>query len=299
MSNKIIAIVGPTASGKTNTSIKLAKIFKGEIVSFDSMQVYKGMPILTQTPLKAQMQGVKHYLINKISPSKEFSAAMFISEAEKIIKKIFKDKRQPILVGGTGLYLKALVDGLFPAPGRDEKLRGKLEKKAAELGPGALHDELKALDKDASLKIHPNDTRRIIRALEIYYLTGVPMTEHKKNTKGLKDLYEIEVLGIDMDRAELYKRIDARVEKMFEDGIVDEVKKVLKKKLSLTAKSALGINEIKGYLSGEYGIEEAKGLLKKNTRNYAKRQMTWFRADKKIRWFTSGEGIISYCRADI
>lgn len=299
MKNSIIVIVGPTASGKTNTAIKLAKTINGEVISCDSMQIYKGMPILTQAPSKKDLKEVSHYLIATLPPEREYSAAQFRETATGLIKAIIKKGKTPIIVGGTGLYVKALIDGLFPSPQKDLDLRKKLEQKTEIYGSAALHKELSEKDPGAASRIHPNDTRRIIRALEIYELTGIPMSRHKKNTRGLsheKDLYEVLFMGLAMSRKELYGKIDTRIDKMFKNSLVKEVKKLLKKKLSITAKSALGIKEIAGYISGDYKIEVAKELLKKNTKRYAKRQLTWFKADKRIRWFDNGEGVISYCR---
>ncbi|MDD5438756.1 MAG: tRNA (adenosine(37)-N6)-dimethylallyltransferase MiaA [Candidatus Omnitrophica bacterium] len=296
MTNRLIIIVGPTASGKTETACKLARAVNGEIISADSMQVYKGMEILSQAPRNEDLGGIPYYLVSHVDPEKEYSAALFAGEASGLITEIVRRKNIPVITGGTGLYVRALIDGLFPAPPKDVALRKRLETKALEEGGAALHQELLLCDPESAGNIHPNDTKRIIRALEIYYLTGIPKSAHVKDTVGIKDNYEVIMAGIDLTRPGLYERIDRRVEKMFSQDIVGEVKRLRGLKLGITAGMALGIQEITGYLDGAYGLDEAKGLLKKNTRRYAKRQMTWFRADKRVRWFSDGEGVISYCR---
>jgi tRNA dimethylallyltransferase len=227
----------------------------------------------------------------------EFSAAEFVRRSTVVIKELIKKGKIPVFAGGTGLYVKALIDGLFPSPAKDNDLRHQLESEASALGTGYLYNILKEKDPDSASLIHANDLRRIIRALEVYYLTGVPISEHKKNTRGIKDDYEIVYAGLSMGRELLYKTIDERVDKMFEDGLVEEVKKVIGSKLSMTAGLALGIREVRGFLEGEYPENTARELLKQNTRRYAKRQLTWFGADKRIRWFDEGKSVIDHCRA--
>jgi tRNA dimethylallyltransferase len=175
-------------------------------------------------------------------------------------------------------------------------LRKKLESEAAKYGSASLYGELKEIDSETSHNIHPNDTRRIIRALEIYYSTGIPASAHKKNTKGIKDFYEITQLGLNIPRQELYKKINTRVEKMFRDGLVSEAKALFRTNLSITANSAIGVKEIRDYLGGKYNLSQTKELLKKNTRRYAKRQSTWFKRDERIKWFRDGKSLINYCR---
>ena len=299
MNDKIVAVVGPTASGKTGAAVRLASILNGEIVSCDSMQVYKDMPVLTQCPSEEELAAAGHHLVSHVAPEEEYSAAAFAKEAAAIIESVCRGGRVPIITGGTGLYLKALVDGLFPSPAKNTELRERLLKDAEKEGPSYLYDRLKAADPDTAAKVHPNDAKRIIRALEVFYLTGVPMSVHKKNTEGIKGRYKITMFGINPPRPILYERINARVDRMIENGAVDEVRCLLGRKLSITARFALGIKEITGYIEGEYDMETAKELLKQNTRRYAKRQLTWFRADKRIRWFDEGEGIINHCRNGI
>jgi tRNA dimethylallyltransferase len=278
----VIFLVGPTASGKTNLSIKLARKLNAEIISCDSMCVYKGMDILTSKPCASERKKVRHHLIDITQPAKEFSVAEYRHMALERIEKILRRKKTPLFVGGSGLYVKAVVDGLFPSAEKDLKFRKRQERLAGKYGKTYLYRKLKKIDPDRAEKIHPNDLRRIIRALEIYHTEKKKPSELKRFTEPLK--YNFKIFGLQLDRQKLYKNIDTRVEEMFKKGIVSEVKKLSGKKLSMTAKKALGYGEVLGYLKGEYSLEEAKELLKKNTRHFAKKQLTWFRGDKRIRW---------------
>lgn len=286
----LIFIVGPTATGKTRLAVKLAKKIKGEVVSADSMQIYKGMAILSQAPSRPEMKNIRHYLVGSLDPQKEYSAASFIKTAVKIIKSIIKRKKIPVIAGGSGLYIKALIDGIFPSPEADIKFRKKTARFVAENGSKILHDRLSKIDPDSAASIHPNDARRIIRALELYHSTGRTMTELKNETRGLKDKYAIKIFGLNEGiREKLYSKIDSRVDEMFEDNVIGEVKRLREKKLSKTAGAVLGLKEIEGYLKGEYDLDTAKSFMKMNTRRFAKRQLTWFRADKRIKWFDIGK----------
>jgi tRNA dimethylallyltransferase len=277
-------LVGPTASGKTKVSIKLAKKLNAEIISCDSMCVYKDMDILTSKPSASDRKKVKHHLVDIILPTREFSVAEYRRMALEKIKEIIKRKKTPLFVGGSGLYVKAIINGLFPSSTKDLKFRKKQEALAKKYGKFYLYKKLKKIDIARAEKIHPNDVRRIIRSLEIYYTERKRPSELDRNTEPLE--YDFKIFGLKIDRSELYKNIDDRVDYMFEIGIVKEIKKLSKKKLSMTAKKALGYNEVLGYLKGKYSLEEAKELLKKNTRHFAKRQLTWFRSDKRIIWFS-------------
>jgi tRNA dimethylallyltransferase len=281
----VLAIVGPTASGKTRLTVKLAKKIKGEIVSCDSMQVYKSMAVLSQAPAASEMNKIRHHLVGMLDPREEYSVASFRAKATKLIADILKRKKIPIIVGGSGLYVKALVDGLFPSPEADEKFRKKMHSFVSKYGSPELHKKLVAVDPVSAKHIHPNDARRIIRALEIYHQTGKTMTELKAMTKGLKDNYVVNIFGLTAPRDTIYENINKRVDRMFASGAVEEVKRLKKRRLSKTAQAVLGYKEIVRYLGGEYDIDAAKEALKKNTRNFAKRQWTWFRADRRIRWF--------------
>lgn len=281
----VLFIVGPTAIGKTSLSIELAKKIGAEIVSCDSMQIYKKMRILNQAPSKKYRTFVKHHLVEKLDPREEYSVAEFIKEASGAIEKILKKKKTPIVVGGSGLYVKSLVDGLFMSPEADEVFRKKMASFAKRCGKVKLHRRLFKIDPVSAGRIHPNDIRRVIRALEIYDSTGKTMTELRSQTKGLKDRYRIKIFGLNMGRENIYSAIDLRVDRMFEEGLIEEVKRLLRSKVSKTAGLALGVKEVAGFLKKEYDIDQAKYLLKRNTRHFAKRQLAWFRADKRIRWF--------------
>lgn len=283
--SKVIFIVGPTAIGKTCLSVKLARRIGGEIISCDSMQVYRGMSVLSQAPRAIDKKKVKHHLVGILDPEKEYSVASFRESAVRIIRSIMDRKKIPILVGGSGLYVKALIDGLFPSPRADLAFRKRMEKKASAYGSSRLYAELVKVDPGAAKAIHPNDTRRIIRALEVYNTTGRTMTELKQDTHGIEEIYDIRIFGLIKSREDIYSNIDSRVDEMFESGVAGEVKRLRKKRLSKTAKAVLGFKEICAYLDGEYGIDEAKARIRMNTRRFAKRQLTWFRPDKRIVWF--------------
>lgn len=288
MRRKIVFIVGPTATGKTEISLALAKKINAEIISCDSMQVYRGMDILTAKPSASLRKIIPHHLLGILCAEKEYNASKYYRDASRQIRKIQGKGKVPLVVGGTGLYMSILIDGIFKVKAKlkdeAERARKKLLRQAEEHGSKWLYRRLLKIDREAAAKIHPHDARRIIRALEVFVATGQPISQLQKQRRGLSQDYQIKIFGLDMERDKLYQRIDRRVEKMFARGLVSEVKRLLKMKLSLTARYALGIREIKGYLDGAYGLEGAKQLLKKNTRNYAKRQITWFRKDKRINW---------------
>ncbi|NQT46815.1 MAG: tRNA (adenosine(37)-N6)-dimethylallyltransferase MiaA [Candidatus Omnitrophica bacterium] len=281
---KVVFVIGPTAVGKTEVSVKLAEEFSGEIISCDSMQVYKGMEISSQAPSITEQRKIPHHLIGILSPTEEYSVADFRERAQAIIDEIHKRKKIPFVIGGSGLYIKALLDGLCSAPSADWRIRRRLQRDVEAQGEGALFERLKDVDPETALKVHPNDTRRIIRALEVYELTRLPLSKHKEKTEGIFEKYDIRLIGLGMPRPKLYKRIEERVEEMFGKGLAEEVARLKSIKLSLTARSALGYKEITGFLEGEYDLERAKYLLKRNTRRFAKRQLGWFRPDKRITW---------------
>jgi tRNA dimethylallyltransferase len=287
--DRIIFLVGPTAIGKSEIAVRLAKKIKAEIISCDSMQLYKKMDIITSKPSSALRKSVPHHLIDIIPVNKEYNVSKYYRDTGRQIKEILKRKRAPLIVGGTGLYMSILVDGLFKNKASGKAARERLYKQAEDKGSGYLHKRLNAVDPEAAAKIHPNDTKRIVRALEVFEVTGKPISKLQKQRRGLSQIYKIKIFGLNMPREELYRRIDKRVDKMFSEGIVNEVKRLLKSKLSKTANYAIGIRELKGYFDGLYDLEEAKRLIKKNTRQYAKRQMTWFRKDKRINWIEVGE----------
>ena len=278
----VFFLVGPTASGKTKLSFELAKNLNAEIISCDSMCVYKGMDILTSKPSALDRKKTKHHLVDIISPAKEFSVAKYRLMALDVIEDILKRGKTPLFVGGSGLYVKAVVDGLFSSNKKDAGFRKRQEQLAEKYGKIYLYNKLKKIDPVTAKKIHPNNLRRVIRALEIYHTERKRPSELKQKTEPLR--HKVNIFGLKIDREELYENIDHRVDHMFEQGLAREVKNLSKRKLSLTAKAALGYKEVLGYLKGKYSIDEAKELLKRNTRRFAKRQLTWFRADKRIQW---------------
>ena len=280
----LVFLAGPTAVGKTAVSIHLARLLNAEIISCDSMQVYKGMDIGTGKPLLSKLRQVQHHMISIVSPLRNFSVADFRNKAIDCIKLIEARDKKVIFAGGTALYMKALIDGLFPSPRADYALRRELLGKEKLNGIGYLHKELYKVDRPSAKLLHPNDTRRIIRALEVYIKTGMPMSVLKKRTKGLKQKYDIKIFCLNRDRQELYRMIEDRINRMFRKGLLAECKKLKKKRLSMTAKKALGYKEIFDYLDNKINLKDAKELIKKNTRNFAKRQLSWFRNDKRIEW---------------
>lgn len=284
----VIFIVGPTAIGKTEFALKLARRVQGEIISCDSMQIYKGMDILSQSPGPAETKKVHYRMVRFLSPTREFDAASFRNKAAGLIDDIIKRKKVPIVVGGSGLYVKGFIDGLFPSPKIDLKFREDLYDYASRCGSSRLHKKLEKIDGKSANLIHPNNVRRIVRALEIWRSTGKTMTELKSRTKGIADKYRIKMFGLTAAREEIYSNINNRVDNMFAAGVINEVKKLSKKSLSRTAKAVIGFKETIGYLKGGYDLETAKELMKRNTRRFAKRQLTWFRADSRIKWFDVG-----------
>jgi len=287
--DKLIFLVGPTAVGKSEAAVRLAKKIKAEIVSCDSMQIYKGMDIITSKPSATLRKQVSHHLINNIPAEKEYNVSQFRSAALKKIKEIIQKKKTPLLVGGTGLYMTILLDGIFKAKAENIEVRNRLYRTAQKYGSAYLYGRLKKVDPAAAAKIHPHDTRRIVRAIEVFQTSGKPISELQKQRKGLADDFKVKIFCLNMDRDKLYRRIDERVDKMFARGLLKEVKKLLKIKLSKTAAYAIGLRELKGYFAGLYDLEEAKRLIKRNTRHYALRQLTWFRKDKRIKWIEVGE----------
>ena len=277
--------MGPTASGKTQAALEISKIIPCEMISCDSMQVYRGMPILTQAPAVKIRGQLKSHLVSFLNPSEEYSAARFREDARRLIPGILKRKKVPLVVGGTGLYLRALLDGLFASAGpvfRDEAYRQKLNAAQEKHGGDFLHQKLEAVDPVSAKKIHPNDVRRLVRVLEIYHLSGKSFSEQKTNRSGVRGLYDVRIYLLDHDRRALYERINGRVDAMIKEGLIGEVKRLLGKKMSMTAGMALGFREISSYLAGKISLPEALEALKKNTRRYAKRQLSWFRHEKGV-----------------
>ena len=282
--SKIIFIVGPTATGKTEASFLLARKLGAEIVSADAMLVYDQSKIITSKPPVHMLKEVKHYFVGMVSVEKSYSVFDYFLSASRVIEDLVNKDIPVIVCGGSGLYVKAILDGIFEGPGKDENLRKKLAEAAQVHGNEYLYHRLEEVDPKSAKKISSGDLRRIIRALEVYYLSGKPLSEKKKETSGLWDKLSIKIFGLRLKRKNLYQRINKRTDDMLDQGAVDEVRYLLGLNLSLTAKKMLGISEIGRFLNGDLSQEESKEVLKKNTRNFAKRQVTWFRKDKRIQW---------------
>ena len=285
---KLIAVVGATASGKTALSIELAKRLDGEIISCDSMQIYRHMDIGTAKPAMEERQGIPHHMIDILEPHESFSVSDFVERARDCITDITNRGKLPILVGGTGLYIDSVINGVDFAPSEvDIKYRESLHKKAAgNYGNLHLHNMLAERDPVSAEKIHPNNVRRVIRALEILHSTGKTKSEQDKLAKPEKSPYKSMIFGIDMPRDELYERINKRVDIMVEAGLVDEVKGLLNMGISLdtTAMQAIGYKELASYINGDCALEFAVEKIKQESRRYAKRQITWFSKNSKINW---------------
>ena len=284
MTPPLYIIIGPTAVGKTKYAIELAKKVGGEIISADSMQVYKCMDIGTAKPSKRAMRGIPHHLINIKSPDEEWNVSLFVATAEKLIKEIRERGKIPIIIGGTGLYIWTFLEGFsFPIAPADEKIRARL----SAVAPDKLYARLKKVDTEAAAKIHPNDKKRIIRALEVFELTGEKMSVlQKKSKKSKVRRPKSKVMVLSIPREKLYKKIEARVDKMIKKGLIKEVRGLLKKGYSkkLTSMQALGYKEIIDHLEGNCTKEEAIELIKKRTRHFARRQLVWFRRFKTAKW---------------
>lgn len=283
---KVIVICGPTASGKTGLSIELAKKIDGEVVSCDSMQIYKDMTIGTAKPTEKEMQGIKHYLIDCVSPDTRYSVADYKRDAIKAIEEIASKGKVPIVVGGTGLYLESLVRGIdYSGIEVDEAYREELNKLEQEKGLSELYEMAKKIDETAASKISPNDKKRICRILEIYHSTGKTKTELEKESRKNGVQYDYVLFGINMDREKLYERINKRVDIMLEQGLIEEVRNLINKYSEFpTALQGLGYKEVVEYFDGVTTKEEMIEKIKQETRRYAKRQITWFKRYDELTW---------------
>ncbi len=285
---KILAVVGPTASGKTSLSVKLAKALDGEIISADSMQIYKDMDIATAKPTLDEREGIPHHLMGFLEPSDSYSVADFVTDAKAAAIDITEREKLPIIVGGTGLYVDSLLNGItFSEGDTDFALRAKLFECLSNDGLDSLLSKLKDIDPEAFLKLAPNrNPKRIIRALEVYYTTGITFTEQYRISKETPSEFDSVIIGLNFrDREKLYERINQRVDLMLDAGLLKEAKEFFSKALSATSSQAIGYKELKPYLDGERSLEDSVGILKQATRRYAKRQLTWFRKNEKIKWF--------------
>jgi len=286
MPPKILVIAGPTASGKSELALELARRLDGEIVSADSMQVYRGMDIGTAKPTPEQRAEIPHHLLDVADPDQPFSAADFAGAADTAIRDIGSRGRQSIVVGGTGLYIRALLKGLVDSPGGADEFRQALHEEAGRLGNEALLERLRRVDPELAARLHPNNLPRIIRALEVYHLTGIPLSRYQQEHGFSGQRYRSLQIGIRAGRPLLYNRIDDRVDRMLEQGLVQEVQHLLNAGYGPDSKAmrSIGYKEMAAHLAGESSLEEASRLIKRNTRHYAKRQLTWFNADKDILW---------------
>ena len=302
--NNIICIAGPPASGKTALAVELAKELNGEVVSCDSMQVYKRMDIGTAKPSIDEMQGIVHHMIDVAEPDEDFSVSRYCAMAAPMVEDIIARGKTAIIAGGTGLYMDSLIQGNDFAPFPSTGVREKLEQEAAEKGIQTLYDRLSAIDPEAAGRLHLSDKKRIIRALEVYLETGETITEHNRKTQLLPPRFTPLWLGLDFEnRADLYERIDRRVGLMLEMGLIDEIQGLLAAGIpeKCTALQAIGYKEFVAALNGECTVEEAADLVRQSSRRYAKRQLTWFRRNKAIHWLVrkpgqSGEEILASAR---
>jgi tRNA dimethylallyltransferase len=284
----VIVIVGPTCSGKTNLSLKLSQLIPSEIISADSRQIYKFLDIGIAKPSNEELKKVPHHLIDILDPSENYDASIFEKDAKKIIDEIQNKNKIPIVVGGSGLYIKSLIDGIFDTDIKDEEYRKELLQKRKKFGNEFLYEELKKVDPESAAKMLSQNWKRVIRALEVFHTTGEPIWKHHQNQSVQKEKqYSFKQFGLNWDRKILYENIDKRVDEMIENGFVDEVKNILEMGYDKNNNSlnTVGYKEIIQHLDGEITFERVIELMKRNTRHYAKRQMTWFRKDKRIQWF--------------
>ena len=286
MTSRLICLLGPTAVGKTEIAIQLAQRLNAEIISVDSRQIYRQMDIGTAKPTPEEQQAARHHLIDCVDISESFSVADYQSLADTAIADIQNRGKRVLLVGGAGLYFRVIVDGLFKGPGADPALRKRLEIEAAQFGVDALHDRLRVCDPESADRIHPNNIVRVIRALEVYELTGTPMSELQQQWHPEKQRYPFIAFGLTMPRALLYRRIEQRVDVMLANGLIAEVESLLAAGYGrdTIALRSFGYKELIAYLDGDCTYLEAISQLRQNTRRFAKRQLTWFRKDTRIEW---------------
>ncbi len=287
----IIIIAGPTAVGKTRYAIETAKVLEGEIISADSMQIYKYMDIGSAKPTKEELSQVTHYLVDQIDPEEEFSVAEYQALAKNCIKKVFETGKTPVITGGTGLYINSLIyDMDFSVMPKQNDFRLQLEKESEIYGVEHIHNRLRSLDREAADRIHPNNLKKVIRAIEVIETTGKGIRRFEESFVPTKD-YSCILIGLTRQREELYHRIDSRVDQIIDAGLVEEVKALQAKGLSEKNMSMKGIGykEVLAYLNGEYNLAEAIRLIKRNTRHYAKRQLTWLRRYPDIIWIDLSE----------
>ena len=286
----LLVLVGPTASGKTPISLLIAKHLPVEIISADSRQLYKYMPIGTAQPSQEDRDTVPHYFIDVVTPDTDFNAGEFGKQGREIIDDIFSRGKIPLVVGGSGLYIQALIDGFFEGPAADESIREELYSRLTSEGADVLYTELQTVDAVSADTMTSANTRRLIRALEVYKLTGIPISTLQQSN--IKPNFSFCLTGLEWERSVLYERINARVDRMLADGLLDEVRKLQELGYSpeLNSLQTVGYKEAFSHLAGEISYERMVELIKQNSRRYAKRQMTWFRPDERIRWFNIEKG---------
>lgn len=289
---RILAIVGPTASGKTPLSLLLAEILNGEIVSADSRQIFKYLDIGTAKPTRAERKRVPHHFVDFLDPKDEYSAGFFCDDVKKVVKDLFDRGKVPILVGGSGLYIKAAIDGIFGGPGRDPEIRARLEDQLRTGGLEPLLDTLGKVDPIVLQRMKEITPRRVIRALEVFFIAGKPLSEYHSEQEKIPDYQAIQ-FSLEWERKELYSRINQRVDRMISDGLMDEVQKLagMGYDRHLNALNTVGYKEVFDYLDGTVNRETMIELIKRNTRRFAKRQITWFKADKRIRQIPMTTGL--------
>lgn len=289
MKRKLIFIVGPTASGKTDVALILAQRLGAEIISCDAMQVYKEVSILTAKPSREILRSVKHHVIDTVSVRQDFDVATFRKKVLAAIAVIERKKKIPLIVGGSGLYMSILLDGIFEeeGAGRNLVMRQQIEQEIKTQGAAFVYARLQKVDPASAAKIHPHDVRRLVRALEVYAMNGKPISVLHKTRHGLWQTHDVDIFAISFARDILYERINARVLDMFQQGVVDEVQKASKKGISQTASGIIGLKEIQLVLQGQLTQGQAIEMIQRNTRRYAKRQLTWFRKDQRLTWVSA------------
>ncbi|MCR4861764.1 MAG: tRNA (adenosine(37)-N6)-dimethylallyltransferase MiaA [Ruminococcus sp.] len=288
---RVLAVVGPTASGKTWLGVQLAKLYGGEVISADSMQIYKGMDIASAKPSEEEKEGIPHHLMDFLNMDVPFSAADYVKLAKEKIEEVLSRGKLPVIVGGTGLYVDSLLENVkFSEGGSDEAYREELMAFAREQGAEALHARLAETDPEAAAAIHPNNIIRVVRALEVCHVTGRRFSELKAESRTEESPYNSLILGLNYeDRAVLYRRIDLRVEEMVKNGLIEEARELWERGGMRTSANAIGYKELIPYFTGEMPLEECVAKIQQETRRYAKRQLTWFRKNDRIKWIILGE----------
>lgn len=285
-SSKIVFIVGPTGVGKSAVALELAGLLDAEIIACDAMQVYREVNIANDKPSEADMRRVKHHMVGCVSVTEEYDVARYRREAVAAVEDVLGRNKVPMVVGGSGMYVSILLDGIFESGTEDPFIRRQLQEDAKVKGVAKLYQRLMKVDPQSAEKINPNDERRIVRALEVYVSNRKPISQLQKERSGLWGKYAVKIFALNRERQELYDRVNQRAEVMFSSGLIEEMKGLKELALSRTACSMIGLIEVTEYLDGKRSLEETKELIKMNTRHYVKRQLTWFRKDKRLNWIT-------------